>query len=144
MSTYLLQQEIVNPNIEQIVINHLNYFTLDQGQQLIPHPHDLSENKPFYYNIEETTQNGLSHEFQEISNQQNGQNQPIPTPVIGQGGGGGSDGDIVPKPAIVQGGDINAQSPVDTDEPGAEFGLDVRRTNAPNSNSMNLKNEINF
>lgn len=65
-------------------------------------------------------QNGLSPEFQNVLNQQNGQNQPIPTPTLVQGGG-----NVAP----IQNGGNNVQNPIDSDAPGAEFGLDVRKMN---------------
>lgn len=68
------------------------------------------------------TQTGLTPAFQDVLNnnqQQNGQNQPIPTPTIVQGGG--NDGAAPTHPTTVNNNDI------DLDAPGAEFGLDVRQ-----------------
>lgn len=78
-------------------------------------PPDLSNTKPNDVDQDHNqgnAQNGLSPEFQDVLNQQNGhngQNQPIPQPTIIQGGGN------------------NNQPPIDSDEPGAEFGLDVSK-----------------
>lgn len=87
-------------------------------------PPDLSNKQPNDENQGQTNQgnaqNGLSPEFQDILNQQNGQNQPIPTPTLIQGGGNGTP---------VQNGGNNVQNPNDSDAPGAEFGLDVRKMN---------------
>lgn len=81
------------------------------------HPNDESHGQTNQGNA----QNGLSPEFQDVLNQQNGQNQPIPTPTLNQGGGGNG----VP----IQNVGNNVQNPIDSDAPGAEFGLDVRKMN---------------
>lgn len=89
----------------------------------------------------DNAQGGLGQEFQDILNGNNngqGNGNNIPVPTIVQGGGGGSEN--IPTPTLVQGGgssvptlspiaptaDVHAQpTPVDSDAPGAEFGLDV-------------------
>lgn len=130
-------------------------------QQPIPTPNgqnDLNQGNSNGQNNVHSNQPGSNHdelgqEFQDILNnngqnqpiptptigQGNGQNQPIPTPTIGQGNGqyqpiptptigqGNGQNQPIPIPSIGQGGSVNGQNPVDLDAPGAEFGLDVRQ-----------------
>lgn len=90
-------------------------------------PPDLSNSRPNDEKQPQTNQgnaqNGLSPEFQDILNQQNGQsgqNKPIPTPTIVQGGGNQPN-----QPSTEQIGGNNIQSPIDSDIAGGDFGLDV-------------------
>lgn len=90
-------------------------------------PPDLSNEKPNDVNQGQTNQGNTQHgdlspEFQDVLNQHSGQNQPTPKPVIVPVGGNQPN-----QPAVGQSGGNNGQTPIDTNAPGGEFGLDVRK-----------------